>query len=192
MTDTAPAATRTLDGVALPAAGHWAVDSSHSSVEASVRHLGLSKVRGSFGSFTGAIDVAERPEDSSVQVRIEAARVDTREPARDEHLRSPDFLDVAAHPTIDFRSTGVTGSGRRWRVEGDLTIRGTTRPVTLDVRFEGVEDDPWGGSRAAFSATTELDREAFGLTWNQVLESGGLLVGKKVRIDLEVEVIRAA
>jgi polyisoprenoid-binding protein YceI len=190
MTDTSTA--RTVGGVQLPAAGHWAIDTSHSSVEASVRHLGLSRVRGSFRSFTGGIDVAERPEDSSVQVSIDAASVDTREPARDEHLRSPDFLDVAAHPTIDFRSTAVTGSGDRWRVEGDLTIRGTTRPVTLDVRFEGLENDPWGGSRAAFSASTELDREAFGLTWNQVLESGGLLVGKKVRIDLEVEVVRAA
>jgi polyisoprenoid-binding protein YceI len=190
MTDTSTS--RTVDGVELPAPGRWAIDASHSSVEASVRHLGLSKVRGAFRSFTGAIDVAERPEDSSVQVSIEAGSVDTREAARDEHLRSPDFLDVAAHPTIDFRSTRVTGKGSRWEVEGDLTLRGTTRPVTLDVRFEGLESDPWGGSRAAFSARTELDREAFGLTWNQVLESGGLLVGKKVRIDLEVEVIRAA
>jgi polyisoprenoid-binding protein YceI len=190
MTDTAT--TRTVDGVQLPAPGHWAIDTSHSSVEASVRHLGLSKVRGAFRSFTGGIDVAERPEDSSVQVSIDAGSVDTREAARDEHLRSQDFLDVAAHPTIDFRSTRVTGTGSRWEVEGDLTIRGATRPVTLDVRFEGLERDPWGGSRAAFSASTELDREAFGLTWNQVLESGGLLVGKKVRIDLEVEVVRAA
>jgi polyisoprenoid-binding protein YceI len=189
MTDTS---TRTIDGVELPAPGLWAIDASHSSVEASVRHLGLSRVRGTFGAFSGAIDVAERPEDSSVQVSIEAGSVDTREPARDEHLRSPDFVDVAAHPTIDFRSTKVTGSGRRWQAEGDLTIRGTTRPVTLDVRFEGLEQDPWGGSRAAFSASTELDREAFGLTWNQVLESGGLLVGKRVRIDLEVEVVREA
>lgn len=190
MTDTSTA--RTVDGVELPARGHWAIDASHSSVEASVRHLGLSKVRGSFRSFTGGVDVAERPVGSSVHVRIDAASVDTREPARDEHLRSPDFLDVAAHPTIDFHSTEVSGAGRRWRVEGDLTIRGTTRPVALDVTFEGLESDPWGSSRAAFSATTELDREAFGLTWNQVLESGGLLVGKKVRIDLEVEVVRAA
>jgi polyisoprenoid-binding protein YceI len=190
MTDTATA--RIVDGLELPAAGFWEIDSSHSSVEASVRHLGLSKVRASFGSLTGAIDVAERPEDSSVQVSIDAASVDTREPARDEHLRSPDFLDVAAHPNIDFRSTKVTGSGRRWQVEGDLTIRGTTRPVILDVTFEGLENDPWGGSRAAFSASTELDREGFGLTWNQVLESGGLLVGKRVRIDLDVEVVRAA
>jgi polyisoprenoid-binding protein YceI len=192
MTDTTTATTRSVDGVELPAPGHWAFDPSHSSVEASVRHLGLSRVRGRFGAFTGAVDVAERPEDSSVQVSIEAASVDTREPARDEHLRSADFLDVAAHPTIDFRSTAVTGGGDRWQVAGDLTIRGTTRPVTLDVTFEGVENDPWGGSRAAFSGSTEIDREAFGLTWNQVLESGGLLVGKKVRIELEIEVVRAA
>ena len=190
MTDTAT--TRTVQGVQLPAPGHWAIDTSHSSVVASVRHLGLSRVRGAFRSFTGGVDVAEQPEGSSVQVSIDAASVDTGEPARDEHLRSPDFLDVASHPTIDFRSTKVTGSGRRWQVEGDLTLRGTTRPVTLDVTFEGLETDPWGGSRAAFSARTELDREAFGLTWNQVLESGGVLVGKKVRIDLEVEVVRAA
>ena len=190
MTDTSRATQ--VEGVELPAPGHWAIDPTHSSVEMSVRHLGLSRVRGAFRSFSGGIDVADRPEDSSVQVSIDPASVDTREPARDDHLRSPDFLDVAAHPTIDFRSTRVAGSGERWQVEGDLTIRGTTRPVTLDVTFEGVENDPWGGSRAAFSATTELDREVFGLTWNQVLESGGLLVGKKVRIDLEVEVVRAA
>ena len=151
MTDTATA--RTVDGTQLPVAGHWAIDTSHSSVEVSVRHLGLSKVRGSFPSFTGGID-------------------------------------VAAHPTIDFRSTKVTGSSERWKVEGDLTIRGTTRPVTLDVRFEGLENDPWGGSRAAFSASTELDREAFGLTWNQNLETGGVLVGKKAALEIEAELVR--
>jgi polyisoprenoid-binding protein YceI len=190
MTDTTSA--RVVDGLELPAPGYWEIDSSHSSVDAVVRHLGLSKVRATFAAFTGGIDVAERPEDSSVRVDIDAASVDTREPARDEHLRSPDFLHVAAHPTIAFRSTRVRGSGRRWQVEGDLTVAGTSRPVTLDVTFEGLETDPWGGHRAAFSATAELDREAFGLTWNQVLESGGLLVGKKVRIDLDVELVRAA
>ena len=188
MTDTA---THVVDGTELPAIGSWRIDPSHSSVEATVRHLGLSKVRGRFGSFTGTIDVADRPEDSSVEVSIDAASIDTREPARDEHLRSPDFLDVARFPTLDFRSTRVTGSGSRWQVEGHLTIRGTTRPVRLDVTFEGLERDPWGGSRAAFSATAEIDREAFGLTWNQVLESGGVLVGKRVRVELEVEVVRA-
>jgi polyisoprenoid-binding protein YceI len=189
VTDTA---IRTVEGIELPTAGHWTIDPSHSSVEGVVRHLGLSKVRARFGSFSGAVDVAERPEDSSVHVRIDPASIDTREPARDGHLRSPDFLDVARFPTLDFRSTRVTGGGHRWQVEGDLSIRGTTRPVTLDVSFEGVDRDPWGGSRAAFSATTEIDREAFGLTWNQVLESGGLVVGKRVKVELEVEVVLAA
>jgi len=184
--------TRTLDGADLPGAGRWTIDPSHSSAAFSVRHLGLSKVRGRFGSFTGAIEVGERPEDTWVTASVDASSIDTKDPKRDEHLRSPDFFDVATHPTLEFRSTAVSGSGDRWELRGDLTIRGTTRPVVLDVTSEGVATDPWGGTRAAFSATTEIDREAFGLTWNQALESGGLLVGKKVRIDLEVEVVRAA
>lgn len=183
--------TRTVGGVELPAAGRWEIDRSHSSVEFSVRHLMVSKVRGRFGELSGTVEIAEVPEASSVSVVIDAASIDTRDSGRDEHLRSADFLDVATHPTLEFRSTAVRGKGFRWRVEGDLTIRGITRPVTLDVELDGVATSPWGKQVTGFTASTELDREDFGLTWNQALETGGVLVGRKVRIDLAVEAILA-
>jgi polyisoprenoid-binding protein YceI len=127
-----------------------------------------------------------------VDVTIDAASIETRDPQRDEHLRSPDFLDVASHPQLGFVATSVSrGKRDRWTVVGDLTIRGVTRSVELEVEFAGVVNDPWGNQRAGFSATAEIDREAFGLTWNQTLETGGVLVGKKVRIELEVEAVRA-
>jgi polyisoprenoid-binding protein YceI len=189
-TITATTAIRTVDGLEAPAAGTWAIDPSHSHVGFWVRHLGVAKTRGSFGELAGTVVVAERPEDSTVEVTIETASIDTRDEERDAHLRGPDFFDVENHPGMTFRSTGVRRSGDRWLLDGELAIREVTRPVTLDVRLEGAEQDPWGGTRTAFSASTELDREAFGLTWNQVLESGGLLVGKKVKVELEVELIR--
>ncbi len=172
-------------------AGTWTIDPVHSQVRFAVRHLGISKVRGGFASFAGAIEVAERPEDSTVAVSIDAASIDTKDQNRDEHLRSADFLDVDAFPTLDFRSTAVSGSADRWEVQGDLTVHGVTRPVVLSTGFDGVGGDPWGGQRAAFSASTELDRGDFGLTWNQTLDTGGLLVGKKVTVDLEVELVRS-
>lgn len=181
--------TRTVDGVQLPEAGRWEIDRSHSSVEFTVRHLMVSKVRGRFGELSGSLHIAEAPEDSSVEVVIDAAGIDTRDSGRDEHLRSPDFLDVAAYPTLAFRSTAVRRAGRRWEVDGELTVRGVTRPVTLDVAFEGAVTSPWGQQVASFTAATELDREDFGLTWNQALETGGVLVGRKVRIELSVEAI---
>jgi len=184
--------TSTLETSSLPAPGTWEIDPSHSSVAFSVRHLGLAKVRGRFNAFSGTLVVAEPPTDSSVSATIDATSVDTRDAKRDEHLRSPDFFDAAAHPTLDFRSTRVTGSGAAWKVEGELSMHGTTKPVVLDVSFEGAAQDPWGGSRIAFSASTEVDREQWGLTWNQALEAGGWVVGKKIRIDLEVEAVRAA
>jgi polyisoprenoid-binding protein YceI len=175
----------------LPEPGDWAVDASHTEVGFSVRHLGLAKVRGRFGEVEGVVRVAEPAEASSVEVRIAAGSVDTRDAKRDEHLRSADFLDAEHHPHLGFRSTAVRPNGERWLVDGELTIRGVTRPVTLDVAFEGVGADPWGGTRAAFSASTEIDREDFGLTWNVALETGGVLVGKRIRIELEVELVRA-
>jgi polyisoprenoid-binding protein YceI len=183
-------ATRTVDGAELPHPGRYVIDPSHSAVEFVVRHLGLAKVRGRFNSFTGEIVIGERPEDSSVSVDIDLASIDTREPNRDEHLRTNDFFDVPNHPNMTFRSTRVTGSGLNWKVEGDLTIKGTTKPVTLDVTFEGAGADPWGGNRIAFSATTEIDREEWGVNWNQALETGGFVVGKKVKLELEVEAVK--
>lgn len=186
------AMTRTVGVDTLPAVGTWSLDPSHSAVGFSVRHLGLSKVRGLFSSFTGDVVVGEEPTQSSVHVAIDVTSIDTGDEKRDEHLRTNDFFNAAEFPTMTFTSTSVSGSGSDWKVIGDLTIRGVTRQVTLDTTFEGTAADPWGGSRAAFTATTEVDREQFGMTWNAALETGGVVVGKKVKIELEAEVVLQA
>ena len=183
-------ATRTLDGLTVPEAGTYAIDPSHSTVEFVVRHLGLAKVRGRFNEFEGVIHVGEDLAQSSVQVTVKAASIDTREADRDAHLRSGDFLNVEQYPTLEFRSTGVRRQGGDWLVDGDLTIAGTTRPVTFEVEFEGGAQDPWGNARIGFSAATKVNREDFGLTWNQALETGGWLVGKEVKIELAVEAVK--
>ena len=183
------AMTRTVAGETLPAAGTWTLDPSHTSVGFSVRHLGLSKVRGRFTTFTGDVVIAEDPTQSSVEVRIDVASIDTRDEKRDEHLRTNDFFNAPDFPTMTFTSTSVSGTGSDWQVTGDLTIRGITRQVVLDATFEGTAGDPWGGSRAAFTATTEIDREHFGMTWNAALETGGVVVGKKVKIEIEAETV---
>ena len=182
--------TRTVAGAELPVPGTYAFDVSHSAVEFVVRHLGLAKVRGRFGTFDGAIEIADRPEESTVTVDVDVASIDTHEPNRDEHLRTNTFFDVPNHPTMSFRNTRVSGSGTSWIVEGDLTLRGVTNPVTLDVTFEGAGGDPWGGQRIAFSASGEIDREEWGMTWNQALETGGFVIGKKVKLELEVEAVK--
>ncbi|MGH2477574.1 MAG: YceI family protein, partial [Candidatus Limnocylindrales bacterium] len=176
----------------LPVPGTYAIDASHSAVEFVVRHLGLSKVRGGFNAFDGVIEIADRPEESMVTVDVALASLDTREPNRDEHLRASDFFDVPNHPTMSFRSTRVTGSGTDWTVDGDLTLRGVSNPVSLVVTFEGAGRDPWGGHRIAFSAPGEIVRDRWGMNWNQVLETGGLVIGKKVKLELEVEAVRGA
>jgi polyisoprenoid-binding protein YceI len=173
----------------LPVTGTWSIDASHSEVGFSVRHLGISKTKGRFGTFSGDIVVAERPEDSRVDVVIDAASVDTRDAGRDEHLRSADFFDVATHPELRFSTTSVVATGDRWAVTGNLTIAGVTKPVVLDTEVTGLVTDPWGNDRVAFQASTEVNREDFGLTWNSALETGGFLVGKTVKIDLEVEAV---
>jgi polyisoprenoid-binding protein YceI len=180
--------TRTVDGVEVPLAGTYQLDLAHSSVAFSVRHLMVSKTKGRFAEFAGTVVIGEDPLDSSVEVEIQAASIDTRDDTRDGHLRSGDFFDVEHHPTLTYRSTKVTPSGKgTWAVEGELTVRGVTQPVPLTVSFEGGAVDPWGNPRIGFEAHTELDREAFGLTWNQALETGGVLVGKVVKIDIEAE-----
>lgn len=173
------------------ATGVWDIDQDHSNVEFVARHL-FSRVRGRFAQFSGVINVADDPRDSSVEVSIDSASIDTNHTERDEHLRNSDFLDVSAFPALTFTSTSVTAVGDEgtFQVEGDLTIRGVTRPVVLDVGYLGSSADPWGGTRAGFSARTEIDRDNFGASWNVVLETGGLLVGKKVQIELEIEAIR--
>jgi polyisoprenoid-binding protein YceI len=174
----------------LPAPGTYSIDTGHSYVGFAVKHFGLSKVKGEFQKFEGEITIADPASDSSVAVTIQADSFNSRDEQRDGHVRSADFLDVETYPTLTFRSTGVRQSGDDWVVTGDLTVHGETRPVELETEFEGALDDPFGMERIAFSAETEIDRTEFGLTWNQALETGGLVVGKKVKVTLEVEAVR--
>jgi polyisoprenoid-binding protein YceI len=176
----------------LPPPGTYSIDTSHSYVGFAVKHFGLSRVKGEFQKFDGTITIAEDPTRSSVEVTIDAASFNSRDEQRDAHVRSADFLDVERYPELTFRSTGVRPAGDRWVVAGDLTIHGVTRTVELDTEFEGAIDDPFGMERIAFSAVTEIDRTDFGLTWNQALETGGLIVGKNVKITIEVEAVRPA
>jgi polyisoprenoid-binding protein YceI len=183
---------RSHKGQEIPAPGTYTIDTSHSSVEFVGRHLGLSKVRGRFTKFAGDIQIAEVPEQSSVEVDIDVASVESADARRDDHLRSPDFFHVEEHPSMVFKSTSVTPvDDGTWDVAGDLTIRGVTKPVVLHVEFEGGENTPFGDQRIGFTAAAEVNREDWDLGWNVVLESGGLLVGKKIKLDLNVEAIRA-
>ena len=189
----ATAPVRTLGGVELPAAGHYELDAVHSSIGITVRHLMVSKTKGRFTDFAGAITIGEDPLDSSVEVEIQTASVDTRDESRDAHLRSADFFDAEANPIIAYRSTAVTPAGQgSWTVDGDLTVAGVTRPVPLTLTFEGGVVDPWGGARVGFAAHAEVDRTTFGLSWNQALEAGGILVGNTVKIDIEAEAVATA
>jgi len=183
--------TRVVDGREIPPPGKWMIDPNHSEVEFTVRHLMISKVRGRFREFDGTIVIAERPEDSRVEVFIEAASIDTRDPTRDEHLRSADFLDVEHYPEIKFTSTSLRpGHVGHWDMTGDLTVRDVTRQVLLDVQFSGATVDPWNNLRSGFDASTRIDRDQFGITWNQALEAGGFLVGKEIQVEIDVEAIQ--
>lgn len=169
----------------------WNIDVSHSGIHFTIRHLVFSKVRGLFSRWQGAIDLDDAdPTRSRVDVGIEAASIDTREPKRDDHLRSPDFFDVNRFPELRFVSTRIEKNSDRYALHGDLTIRDVTRPITLDAEILGGVRDPWGNERMSFSARASLDRRDFGLTWNQALEAGGLVVGEKVEIELEIEAIK--
>jgi len=176
------------------ALGTWNIDPSHSTIAFSVRHMVVSKTRGRFNKWSGKLRFdAENPAASSVEVDIDPASLDTGDAQRDAHLRSPDFFDVEKHPTASFRSIKVEVAGEdRYRVAGHLTVHGITQPVVLDVTYEGSGKDPWGGERAGFSATTTIDRKNFGLEWNKALETGGLLVGEKVELNLEIEAVKQA
>ena len=169
----------------------WTIDPSHSNVEFAVRHLMISTVKGRFGEVSGTV-VADpaSPTTGKVDITIGVASVDTREAQRDAHLRSADFFDAENFPSMTFRSTRIEGQGDRFKVAGDLTIRGVSRPVVLDVTSEGVGKDPWGGERAGFSAVTRIKRSEFGLTWNQALETGGVVVGDEIKISLDVELVK--
>lgn len=168
------------------------VDKSHSEVTFQVRHL-LTKVRGQFDDYEGAIRFdAERPEESSVELRIGAASVNTFVPERDQHLRSADFFDVATHPELTFKSTAIRAEGDgRFLVTGDLTLRGVTRAITLPVTFLGMAGDPWGNTRAGFELETTLNRKDFGIQWNVALDQGGLLLGDEVKVAINLETIKS-
>lgn len=174
---------------------HWQLDPAHTTVEFAVKHMMFTTVRGRFKSFTGTVYVDERnPDASRAEVEIEAASIDTGVNDRDTHLRSADFLDVDNHPRITFRSTRVEGAhvkeGDRFRITGELEIRGKAMPVTLEVTFEGIGTDPWGKQRSGFAARTEIDRREWGLRWNQALETGGVLVGHSVKIEIEAQAVK--
>ena len=188
---TAPGS-RVVDGRVVPEVGVWEIDPSHQAFEFVARHL-MAKVRGRFPAVSGAATIAEQPEDSTLEIEIDANSIDTQDETRDAHMRSDDFFGVEDHPTISFRSTAVLpGKGENeWEVDGDLTIKGNTRPVTVDVEFLGSNLDPWGNQRIGFSGVVpEVDREEWGLTWNTPLETGGFLLSKSVRLEIEAELVK--
>jgi polyisoprenoid-binding protein YceI len=179
--------TRTIDGRTVPASGTWIIDPSHSAISAVARHLVVSKVRGTFGEFAGTIIVAEDPSASVIELTIQTASITTNEEDRDTHLRSADFLDTENYPQLTFVSTSITPKDGNWILAGDLTMRGVTHPVEIDFDFLGVFADPWGNQKAAFTGSATLEREQWGASWNAPLEAGGLLVSKKVEIELEIQ-----
>ncbi len=177
---------------AAPARTTWKIDPTHSHVEFAVRHLMISTVKGRFAGLAGTVVTDETdPTQVQVDVVIDATSLDTREPQRDAHLKSADFFDAETYPSLTFTSTGVKDvRGDTFKLVGNLSMHGVTREVTLDVKSEGTGKDPWGGSRAGYSATTKLNRSDFGLTWNQVLETGGIAVGDEIRISLDLELLK--
>jgi polyisoprenoid-binding protein YceI len=183
--------TSTQTAVQIPGytAGTWDIDPTHSTVGFSVRHMMVSKVRGYFRDFSGEIVTAEDPEQSTVTARIGMASIDTRQEQRDAHIRSADFFDVENHPEMTFRSTAVRTDGADWTVEGDLTIKGVTRPVVLDLELNGFGPDAYGGTRAGFSAKTEINRNEFGVDIKMPMDGGGVVVSDKVTVELEIEAV---
>ncbi|MFG1902200.1 YceI family protein [Micromonospora carbonacea] len=191
MTSSNGSVTREWEGLTIPAAGTYLLDVAHKRVGFVARHMMVSKVRGEFADASATITITEDPMQSSVSATIQAASISTAQADRDAHLRSPEFLDVEAFPTLEYRSTGVKSrDGNEFVLTGELTIKGVTRAVELEVEFEGVGRSPFGQDIFGFSASTEIDREDFGLTWNVALETGGVLVGKKIKIEIEGEGVR--
>lgn len=170
----------------------WIIDVSHSGIQFSVKHLGISTARGTFTSFTGTIDADEQnPTAAKVDVQIETASINTRDEKRDAHLRSPDFFDVDTYPTLTFKSTRVEQlDASNGKLYGDLTIKDITKPVVLNFEFAGLAKSPWGTTSAGFSAETKINRKDWNLNWNVALEAGGWLVGEEVKIAIELELIK--
>lgn len=168
-------------------AGTWVLDASHSEVGFSVRHMMISKVRGTFAVAEATIVAPENPLELTLDAKVDVASINTKDEGRDNHLRSADFFDVENYPNITFVSTGVRQQGGDFLVDGDLTIKDVTKPVTFEVEFGGFGTDPWGNYKAGATAKTVINREEFGLTWNAALETGGVLVGKDVTIELDLQ-----
>ena len=179
---------------AAPAAGAktaWKLEPTHSTVEFSAKHLMITTVKGRIVDIEGTIYTNENdPKSSSVEATLKTASIDTRTDQRDQHLRSADFLNVEQYPEIKFKSTRIEGGKQEFKLTGDLTIRDVTRPITLDVTFEGQTKDPWGGERVGFSASGKIDRREFGLTWNQLLEAGGVAIGNEIKLSLDIQAVR--
>jgi polyisoprenoid-binding protein YceI len=181
---TTPSSTTAIPGYVV---GTWSIDPVHSDVSFTVRHLMVSKVRGRFGTYEGTIVTAENPLDSTVTASIDLSSIDTGNPDRDAHIRSADFFNVETHPKMTFQSTSVSATEDGYQVEGDLTLHGVTKRVTLNVEPNGFGPDPWGGTRVGFTATTELSRKDFGIDFNMPLEGGGVVLGDKIQVNLEIE-----
>jgi len=169
--------------------GTWAIDPVHSDVSFTVKHMMVSKVRGRFDTFEGTLVTAEDPLQSSVTATIDTASINTNQPQRDAHIRSADFFEVETHPNMTFRSTGIRGDGEDFLVDGELTLKGITKPVTLALELSGFGPDAYGGTRAGFSASTTINRRDFGVDINMPMDGGGVVVGDKITINLEVEAV---
>jgi polyisoprenoid-binding protein YceI len=171
--------------------GTWTVDAGHSTIGFVVRHLVVAKVRGQFSDFAGTLTIAEDRLESKVEATVQATSIDTRDEGRDAHLRGADFFDVENHPTWTLVSTGIEGGGGSYVLHADLTIKGVTRNVNFALEFDGVATDPWGNTKAGFTAEAEISRKDYGLEWNVALEAGGFLVGDNVKIVLEIEALKS-
>jgi len=169
----------------------WNIDPVHSSVGFVARHLMVSKVRGRFNKFSGTLTIAEDPMKSKVEASADVASISTGDETRDGHLKSADFFDLEKYPTIDLVSTGIDKDGDDYVLHTNLTVNGVTKPVDFELEFEGVSPDPWGGTRAGFEAEAEISRKDWGLEWNMVLETGGLVIGDKVKIEIDAQAVKA-
>ena len=182
--------TRTWQGLDIPPAGTYDVDPAHTTIEVIARHMMVSKVRGRFDEFSGHVVIGDDPTSSSVELDIQAASISTSDEQRDGHLRSADFLDVETYPSIKVQgSSPQQVKGEDFKITVDLTIRDVTKPVEVDFTLGGVTKDPWGMTRVFFSGEFSIDREAFGVTWNQALETGGVMVGKELKAEVELQAV---
>jgi polyisoprenoid-binding protein YceI len=169
--------------------GTWTIDPTHTTIGFVARHMMVSKVRGTFGEFSAEVDIAEDPLQSTLVAEVQMASIDTGNDDRDGHLRTNDFFDIEHFPTMTLRSTGIEATGDGYVLHADLTVRGVTRAVDFELEFGGLGQDPWGNTRAGFEATATINRKDFGIEWNTALETGGVLVGDKVRIEIDAQIV---